>query len=180
MSFLRSAVGAIFVFGLACEPGAYAQAVRFASAAPADGYGYGAGSLAPAAQVIDLRRRARAAETEALLAERPAEAEEAVEQGPDDPAPELEVADLPPAPPAPTADAGFVVQIGAFSDPANAARVRAAVAAAGPAYVEEGANAAGRTLFRVRLGPWPSERDAAQARAEAARLGFPDAILTTR
>jgi rare lipoprotein A len=84
-----------------------------------------------------------------------------------------------PAPPAPVAG-GYFVQVGAFSDLANAHRVRDAVGAAGPVVVDVRRTASGAELFRVRVGPWASLDDADAARRELAALGYAETIVAAR
>src|SRR5262249_51235561 len=73
--------------------------------------------------------------------------------------------------------AGFVVQLGAFSSPDTAERVRAAAHSAGSVGVEPRSPASGM-LYRVRMGPYATREDAEAARAAAANLGFGQAIVT--
>lgn len=74
-----------------------------------------------------------------------------------------------PAPvPAPAAKGKFVVQVGAFSNQANA---KAAAAKTGGS-----ANLAGK-LWRVRMGPYASEADAKAALAKARAAGYSDARI---
>lgn len=83
--------------------------------------------------------------------------------------------------PTPAAPAeGYYVQVGAFSDLANAHRVRDAVGAAGPVVVDVRRNAAGAELFRVRVGPWNSREEADAARRELAALGYGETIVAAR
>jgi rare lipoprotein A len=72
------------------------------------------------------------------------------------------------------------VQVGAFSDLANAHRVRDAVGAAGPVVVDVRRTASGAELFRVRVGPWASLDDADAARRELAALGYAETIVAAR
>ncbi len=74
----------------------------------------------------------------------------------------------------------YAVQVGAFSDPANAQRVRAAVEAAGPVEVDVRRAASGAELFRVRVGPYASAQDAEAARRTLAGMGYPDAVVAQR
>ena len=77
------------------------------------------------------------------------------------------------------AQGGYFVQVGAFSDRANAEGVREAVAAAGPAIVDTRATAGGE-LFRVRVGPLASSADAENTRRTLAAIGYDQAVVTTR
>jgi cell division protein FtsN len=71
----------------------------------------------------------------------------------------------------------YVVQVGAFSDPATAHRIEAAVQSAGSVSVDSRATASGATLYRVRLGPYSSREEADAARRAVANLGFAEAIV---
>ncbi|ALN61877.1 sporulation related domain protein [Lysobacter antibioticus] len=69
--------------------------------------------------------------------------------------------------PASTAGGDYAVSFGSYASAGDADRVIAALHAARlPGYQETAAGAGGRTLYRVRIGPF-----ATQADAEAARLG---------
>jgi rare lipoprotein A len=82
---------------------------------------------------------------------------------------------------APVAAQGtYVVQVGAFSDPVNAQRVRGAAEAAGPVEVDVRRAASGAELFRVRVGPFQSAADAETARQTLANLGYRDAVVAQR
>ncbi|MGE0742930.1 MAG: septal ring lytic transglycosylase RlpA family protein [Hyphomonadaceae bacterium] len=86
-----------------------------------------------------------------------------------------------PAPTPPATPAGsYFVQVGAFSDLANAHRVRADVEAAGPVSVDMRRTASGAELFRVRVGPWGSREEADAARATLAGLGYGESIVAAR
>jgi rare lipoprotein A len=90
-------------------------------------------------------------------------------------------ADRPVYAPAPSGAGGeFFVQVGAFSDPVNAQRVRDGVAAAGPVVVDTRASASGAELFRVRVGPWGSREEADAARRTLSSLGYAESIVAAR
>jgi rare lipoprotein A len=74
---------------------------------------------------------------------------------------------------------GYYVQVGAYRDQANAARVEAAVTRAGQAWTEPADTASGR-LFRVRVGPLASRGDAETARQALADLGYGEAVIAAR
>ncbi|HRP11356.1 MAG TPA: septal ring lytic transglycosylase RlpA family protein [Terricaulis sp.] len=74
----------------------------------------------------------------------------------------------------------YVVQVGAFSDPVNAQRVRGAVEAAGPVDIDVRRNGAGVELFRVRVGPYATPAEAEDARRMLAGMGYPDAVVAQR
>jgi rare lipoprotein A len=69
----------------------------------------------------------------------------------------------------------WVVQVGAFSDPANVARARDVLGATGVVSVD----ATGR-LQRVRVGAWTSRGDAEAARSKAVGLGYAGAVVALR
>ena len=78
------------------------------------------------------------------------------------------------------AQGNFFVQVGAFSDLANAHRVRDAVSAAGPVVVDVRNTASGGELFRVRVGPWNSREEADSARRTLVSLGYGETIVAAR
>lgn len=81
---------------------------------------------------------------------------------------------------APAAPLGaYVIQVGAFSDLANAQRVRSAVATAGPVSIDV-LRAPGGELFRVRVGPFGTQADAETARRTLADLGYGESIVAAR
>ena len=88
-------------------------------------------------------------------------------------------ADPRPAVPQPPAAAagGWFVQVGSFSDPANARRLREGLVQAGYDVQLSEVTAGGRTLHRVRVGPVPS-RDAGEAlAARLARAGHKGRVV---
>lgn len=74
----------------------------------------------------------------------------------------------------------YVVQVGAFSDPGNAQRVRASAEAAGPVEIDVRRTAAGAELFRVRVGPFANAAEADAARRTLAGMGYAEAIVAQR
>ncbi|MGD9814029.1 MAG: septal ring lytic transglycosylase RlpA family protein [Hyphomonadaceae bacterium] len=86
----------------------------------------------------------------------------------------------PPAAYAPPATGAYVVQVGAFSDPSNAQRVRNEVQTAGPVTVDVRRAADGRELFRVRVGPFQTQAEADDARRTLASLGYGEAVIAAR
>lgn len=74
----------------------------------------------------------------------------------------------------------YVVQVGAFSDPGNAQRVRASAEAAGPVEIDVRRSAAGTELFRVRVGPFASASEAEAARRTLAGMGYAEAVVAQR
>lgn len=81
------------------------------------------------------------------------------------------------APYAPAAIGGQFVQIGAFSDPANAERLRGQLSVFGPVSVSQVRAASGAILNKVRLGPFTDPVGAQAALANAQHNGFPEARL---
>ncbi len=78
------------------------------------------------------------------------------------------------------ASGSYFVQVGAYSDPVNAQRVRDAVSNAGPVVVDTRTTASGAELFRVRLGPWGSREEADAARRSLGALGYSDSVVASR
>lgn len=74
----------------------------------------------------------------------------------------------------------YFVQVGAYSDPSNAQRVRDAVSAAGPVVVDTRTTASGAELFRVRVGPWTSREEADNARRALSTLGYAESVVAAR
>jgi len=85
-----------------------------------------------------------------------------------------------PAPAAQTVAAvvtGSYVQVGAFGDPTNAARLKDRLSALGRVEIVPVSTASGSVLHRVRLGPFADARTAESVLTEARSSGFPDARL---
>lgn len=78
------------------------------------------------------------------------------------------------------ASGAFFVQVGAYSDPVNAQRVRDAVSAAGPVVVDTRTTASGAELFRVRVGPWANREEADAARRTLSTLGYAESVVAAR
>jgi cell division protein FtsN len=101
------------------------------------------------------------------------------------PAPRLTGApEVAPEPSAPIVEARasagvFVVQVGAFANPANAERVRTALSGEGEVLLDR-REVAGGTLHRVRLGGWATRAEAEAARVRVAELGFAGAVVAAR
>jgi DedD protein len=72
----------------------------------------------------------------------------------------------------------FIVQVGAFADPALAQQARQKLERAGLKTYTHVAQTADGKRVRVRLGPFAKRGDAEKAAAKAKTLGMPAAILT--
>lgn len=73
--------------------------------------------------------------------------------------------------PPPTAGGDYAVTFGSYATQADAARVVAALRNSQlPGYQEPHTNASGRTLHRVRIGPYATQADAEAARLRAAHV----------
>lgn len=87
------------------------------------------------------------------------------------PKPEAPVQPVQPAelPPKPSATASWAVQVGSFTEPANASRLRDSLRAKGyPAYVEQVKLSSG-AAYRVRVGPVLSRADAEAIQTKLAK-----------
>ncbi|KLI99094.1 SPOR domain-containing protein [Luteimonas sp. FCS-9] len=97
-------------------------------------------------------------------------------QTPPSPAPKPAAPPSPPAAapaPAPTAGVGFVVQLGAFSNAADAERLRDRLRAAGVTAFTEGVTTDKGRLTRVKAGPVASRGEADQLKAQVrAKVGI--------
>ena len=82
----------------------------------------------------------------------------------------------PEAPAAPAGEVSYYIQLGSFSDVANAARARDQFASAWPVQFIELSGASG-PVYRVRLGPISGSDDARTALVDAQSAGFVDARL---
>ena len=80
------------------------------------------------------------------------------------------------APLIPPSSGQYFLQAGAFADLNNALRVEAQLAALGNAFVEE-MQSNGRTLYRVRLGPWLTAAEADPVLSQVHGIGYPEARL---
>lgn len=73
--------------------------------------------------------------------------------------------------PASTAGGDYAVSFGSYASAGDADRVIAALQAARlPGYQETVASAAGRTVYRVRIGPFATQADAESARLSSAKV----------
>jgi rare lipoprotein A len=140
--------------------------VRYLGPAPRRVNADGVSAPAPVAASARFDESELAGGPMSLLPERPDE--------PPRPAPQVQTVSY-----APIAGV-YMVQVGAFSDPANAQRVRAAVEEAGPVEVDARRTASGAELFRVRVGPFATADQAEAARRTLAGAGYPDAVVAQR
>ncbi len=76
----------------------------------------------------------------------------------------------------PPSAAGLFVQVGAFGTEDKAKEIQDRASALGPATIAP-IVIDGRTLYRVRLGPYGSDEAAEGVRAEVSANGFPDARI---
>ena len=88
-------------------------------------------------------------------------------------------ADRPPAPPPPAATvaAGLQLQAGAFSNAADAEAMRAKLALLGRVAHIEAVQVDGRTLHRVRLGPFADAASRQAAQQALAEAGIPATVV---
>lgn len=89
----------------------------------------------------------------------------------------------PPAAAAPrvtTADAPYLLQAGAFGAPADAEATKARVALLGLSARVEAAQINGRTVYRVRMGPYATAAGLAEAKRKLANGGLPAMALKAR
>ncbi|MGD9980703.1 MAG: septal ring lytic transglycosylase RlpA family protein [Hyphomonadaceae bacterium] len=136
--------------------------------------------LGPAPRRVNADGTPAPASTQVPAAPSPAVTEEGPRSLLPPPVDNVELADAPveAAPPPPVG--GYFVQVGAYSDPANAQRVRAEIAAAGPVTIDVRSTPSGVELFRVRLGPWASREEADAARRTLSSLGYADTVVAAR
>lgn len=83
-----------------------------------------------------------------------------------------------PAAPVPASTARFIVQIGAFADPALAQQTRLKVERLGLVTYTHVAQTADGARTRVRVGPVPTRQEADKVAAKLRAAGLPAAILT--
>lgn len=150
-------------------------------------YGYGRVSQKASRAPLDLRGTLRLAPTSETLADdafedvAPAAAPVAddmvAEAHPftNEPVATAAAADTPPAHVA--TGVTFYIQVGAFADPANAERARAALCDVGPVTVDLRPGSAA-PLHRVRLGQWASRAEAELARDTIVERGFAGAVVS--
>jgi len=96
----------------------------------------------------------------------------------EEPAKNVVVASSPPRTPAPAAAAGdWVVQLGSFSEEANARRLAQRVSTFGYRANVEDHRSGGRTLFRVRVGPYDTRSKADAAASALGAHGFKGQVV---
>ena len=74
---------------------------------------------------------------------------------------------------APTDNARYILQAGAFGASGDAEEVKAKIAMLGLSARVESAQAAGRTVYRVRMGPYGTASELAEAKQKLAGSGLP-------
>jgi rare lipoprotein A len=72
----------------------------------------------------------------------------------------------------------YFVQVGSFSNPANAGHLRERLAAYYPDVSVDPVDANGQTFYRVRMGAFESRASARNRAAETARFGLPVVIVS--
>jgi cell division protein FtsN len=86
----------------------------------------------------------------------------------------------PPAAPEQPADAGYLLQAGAFRSADDAEAMKARLALIGIEARVVVAEVGGQTMFRVRIGPFAGQEEAGRARARLAENGVDSALIRQR
>ena len=125
----------------------------------------------------ELAASARAeAEREARI-EREQQAAATPQATTDTPQPAAPATDNPPRPPATTpaapADARYILQAGAFGASGDAEAVKAKIALLGLSARVESAQINGKTVYRVRMGPYGTASELAEAKQKLSGGGLP-------
>ena len=76
----------------------------------------------------------------------------------------------------PATRGGYAIQVGAFASQHNAAQLQQKISHIGQVFIDQLERASG-TLYRVRIGPYPSYSDASNRLHEAFKLGIKDAAV---
>jgi len=125
------------------------------------------GAAAPARTTAPAPRTATASTTPATVASHSqAEAPKAA----------AEVAGTKPAPaaaPAADADTRYILQAGAFGASGDAEMVKAKIAMLGLGRFDPGGQAGGKTVYRVRMGPYGSASELSEAKQKLGASGLP-------
>lgn len=82
-------------------------------------------------------------------------------------------------PPATTSDAHYILQAGAFGGSGDAETVKAKIAMLGLNARVEAATIGGKTVYRVRMGPYGTASELADAKAKLASGGLPAMAVKT-
>jgi cell division protein FtsN len=80
----------------------------------------------------------------------------------------------------PAEEARYLLQAGAFERNADAEDLKARIALAGETARVESAEVNGKTMYRVRLGPYPNARAAEAAKANLAGIGISAASIKVK
>jgi cell division protein FtsN len=80
----------------------------------------------------------------------------------------------------PAEEARYLLQAGAFERNADADDLKARIAMAGETARVESAEDNGKTMYRVRLGPYPNARAAEAAKANLAGIGIAAASIKVK
>ena len=86
---------------------------------------------------------------------------------------------MPPQQPA-MVGGGYMLQAGSFRRVADAERLKGNLALRGLEARVESGNVNGQTVYRVRIGPYPSLQDTNQVRADLADEGIEAAVVRGR
>ena len=81
--------------------------------------------------------------------------------------------------PAATSDARYILQAGAFGASGDAETVKAKIAMLGLNARVESAQIGGKTVYRVRMGPYGSASELAEAKSKLASGGLPAMAVKT-
>jgi len=89
-------------------------------------------------------------------------------------------ADKPAATPAARSDTPYILQAGAFGASGDAEAVKARIALLGLGARVESAQISGKTVYRVRMGPYATASELAEAKRKLAGGGLPAMAIQAR
>jgi cell division protein FtsN len=81
---------------------------------------------------------------------------------------------------APASDARYILQAGAFGASGDAESTKAKIALLGLSARVESAQIGGKTVYRVRMGPYGSASELAEAKQKLASGGLPAMAIKAR
>lgn len=125
--------------------------------------------------VLPTQETVEVAETESAASDPAAPASESTETKPESAAAKAE-----PEAAKPADEARYLLQAGAFERNADADDLKARIAMAGETARVESAEVNGKTMYRVRLGPYPNARAAEAAKANLAGIGIAAASIKVK